>query len=1171
MMTILTQTHTPEDSIDLEEEMTELSESDCSELSSAHSDDSTRYAALKALRKPANLNGTDDELFRSPPVSWSCLKLPGNIVPEAFDPQPHRVPRQLAAVTGLSLEVVMRTFDDVLDNPLWRTQQRKFSMEEIVAFANRRGAALHIFHGSRPVHVQHAEGTNCKTIVATYWSGNWYFLKDVGKAVAAISVREPTPATSTAILVTSLRRPTKEEPFTDEFPWHQDLANISPGRYWVHSSDGKDTDDADLGHTIEGAVKHFVNSGRFPLISWARYPSHEGCPADKPLQLTYHKTAYDGEGQRGSIVVKSMARDAHQNRAWAERLNVPYGGQSVGSFAVVVLDTLLKRRPRHPLSQGRRLHVMIRQKGKCAGCDDELGDAEIDHIIPLCKGGLDDLSNMQALCRQCHGAKSAGEGSASLGYLKSRFNQDTFQKYLLSPAPPCMIFKDPGIAEHPANSNAMIASHLAVDIIGSRRNALYQATELPVFTPLDDIEHVGPEKDLPDMVYVDKPFAASDLATILAGLPYHGPGWYSKIAIQYCLRTHKLTWQDLRYGLMASGRVPGDEVRAAIDEMDAAWEGIVTNSPNDRPAKRSINSMVGVFGMKPGGVQIKGWISFKNEAVTHRGFEMFTTRNAFGLPGLISQRTAAEVRDPSSYRPLYDLCLCTEHVRLAQCYHAVQAVYKVQRLPPNFLSVTVDGLIWTKPRKNVTAELMKTTLEGFTFENTSNLEEYLREQLVQPEPQQKRLRTSAIYPLTCTAASPAPVVRVEHPKAKQHLRGIYDPRKCARNWHFDPPCSDWQDLEVEEAISRVSAGESIFIRGIAGTGKSHIIRETLIPALRAQGKRVIALAKTHAAAAVAEGDTCDHFAWKHVREGGTGVEVIWVDEISMLDIELLCDLNHVSFRDPPPQWILSGDFNQYTPFFNAFRGQSFSKSFEGSSLLRNLAGGNRLTLTQCRRSDAQLFAFYSSLIPGGARHERPLADIVIEARQTYHASKASGFLPGTALSPTNLVLSHKLRVELNLLCNVADAQGREGVEEFTMEEFFDPEELENLDTHKNQPQKALFWPGLVVMACCSGRKLKNALPYEIVAFEGDLVTLRMAVEPSDADDDGSGVSIDVVLTRRKFFSSMRLRYALTYASVQGVTIKTLLALHDTSHTHFDVRKLFVGTSRATANNLLVVY
>jgi hypothetical protein len=70
-----------------------------------------------------------------------------------------------------------------------------------------------------------------------------------------------------------------------------------------------------------------------------------------------------------------------------------------------------------------------------------------------------------------------------------------------------------------------------------------------------------------------------------------------------------------------------------------------------------------------------------------------------------------------------------------------------------------------------------------------------------------------------------------------------------------------------------------------------------------QGGRVISVA-------VAEGDTADHFAWKNVREGGTGVDVIWVDEVSMLDIDLLCDLSHVSFRDPPPQWILSGDFNQ---------------------------------------------------------------------------------------------------------------------------------------------------------------------------------------------------------------------------------------------------------------------
>ena len=90
---------------------------------------------------------------------------------------------------------------------------------------------------------------------------------------------------------------------------------------------------------------------------------------------------------------------------------------------------------------------------------------------------------------------------------------------------------------------------MAVDVVGSRRNALYHASELPVFTPLDDIQPIEPGQALPDLVYVDKPFAATDLGDLLASLPYHGPAFYSKTAIEYCLHTHKLTWADLRYGI----------------------------------------------------------------------------------------------------------------------------------------------------------------------------------------------------------------------------------------------------------------------------------------------------------------------------------------------------------------------------------------------------------------------------------------------------------------------------------------------------------------------------------------------------------------------------------------------------------------------------------------------
>jgi hypothetical protein len=62
----------------------------------------------------------------------------------------------------------------------------------------------------------------------------------------------------------------------------------------------------------------------------------------------------------------------------------------------------------------------------------------------------------------------------------------------------------------------------------------------------------------------------------------------------------------------------------------------------------------------------------------------------------------------------------------------------------------------------------------------------------------------------------------------------------------------------------------------------------------------------------------------------------------------------------------------------------------------------------------------------------------------------------------------------------------------------------------------------------------------------------------------------ITLKRCEFFRCTRLRYAVTYASAQGLTITGLLALHDTDHIHFDWRKLYVGLSRATARALVIV-
>ena len=45
------------------------------------------------------------------------------------------------------------------------------------------------------------------------------------------------------------------------------------------------------------------------------------------------------------------------------------------------------------------------------------------------------------------------------------------------------------------------------------------------------------------------------------------------------------------------------------------------------------------------------------------------------------------------------------------------------------------------------------------------------------------------------------------------------------------PVHEWTDVNEEQARDIVVAGGSILVRGIAGTGKSHFIREALVPAL----------------------------------------------------------------------------------------------------------------------------------------------------------------------------------------------------------------------------------------------------------------------------------------------------------------------------------------------------
>ena len=59
------------------------------------------------------------------------------------------------------------------------------------------------------------------------------------------------------------------------------------------------------------------------------------------------------------------------------------------------------------LNQTTKKVVAANQKWNCNICNNILDASyEVDHINPLYKGGTNEITNLQALCRNCHGKKT---------------------------------------------------------------------------------------------------------------------------------------------------------------------------------------------------------------------------------------------------------------------------------------------------------------------------------------------------------------------------------------------------------------------------------------------------------------------------------------------------------------------------------------------------------------------------------------------------------------------------------------------------------------------------------------------------------------------------------------------------------------------------------------------
>ncbi|VXD23370.1 conserved hypothetical protein [Planktothrix serta PCC 8927] len=95
-----------------------------------------------------------------------------------------------------------------------------------------------------------------------------------------------------------------------------------------------------------------------------------------------------------------------------------------------------QRMGKHPEVPKRVAILLKKQKGKCPECGlyiKEEDVLEIDHILPLSKGGKDEYKNLQLLHRHCHDKKTVRDGSSQGTHDKSQIIEEPDEVKVSSP------------------------------------------------------------------------------------------------------------------------------------------------------------------------------------------------------------------------------------------------------------------------------------------------------------------------------------------------------------------------------------------------------------------------------------------------------------------------------------------------------------------------------------------------------------------------------------------------------------------------------------------------------------------------------------------------------------------------------------------------------------------
>ena len=330
------------------------------------------------------------------------------------------------------------------------------------------------------------------------------------------------------------------------------------------------------------------------------------------------------------------------------------------------------------------------------------------------------------------------------------------------------------------------------------------------------------------------------------------------------------------------------------------------------------------------------------------------------------------------------------------------------------------------------------------------------------------------------------------------------------------------DSNDYERIIDIVKEKSIMLLGRAGVGKTYVLNKIQ----EEYGNKCIALAFTNKATNNLGGQTIHNCIGidgdgkinaKYYHSKLSNVEVIIVDEISMLNIELWKIFEMIKHTKPNIRFVLSGDYRQLPPIE-----EDGLYDYFNHPVIKYICDYNRIELTKVKRYDNELYEFSEKVWNNTINKEDIKSMTKNDAKLIYNAD-------------TNIVWTNRKRKQLNKMCNKYHSKNADKI---LMVEYKGDENPYNEDI--------ILYKGVKLLCNISCKKL------DIRKNETLIV---------DKFDDDNIYIGEKVIPINKLHNTFILGYAMTTYKSQGDTYDGLINIFECDKLMKDKRFLYTAITR----------